>query len=227
MSDSKVALLAVGLAALCAGPVLATPIVDGTVGAGEYSHGPLIDAPEPTADFYLSGLDIDKVQSDEDAVGGSRYLALETTVTPFDTNGSSLSFAQMTGVGMYFYTDASAPAPLVYMSLAFDALGFAPDLSFFREWNGAGWTQTTFSNLTDGVDYDVAAAIAMELRISKNAFSVYRGDGAAFPGYLRLQLDDTGFQQDDQIEGALPEPASLAVLAVGGGLCLIRRRRRR
>ena len=227
MHCSKRLLFAAVAAALAAGPALASPTVNGTVGGGEYAHTPLTDVAEPAADFYDTGLDIHQVHVEEDAVGGSRYLGLTTVGTPFDINGSPASFAQMTGVALYFYLTDSAPAPSVIMNLAFNALGFIDDLSFYREWNGAGWTETDFDEITAGAgnDYEIATGDAMELRLSKSALKVFSGDGASFPSYLRLQLDDTGGWQDDQIQGQIPEPATVCLLALGG-LAALRRRRR-
>ena len=225
MSRSKCIAVCVATVAICACPVLATPIVNGTVGAGEYATT-LTDPAEPGAVFFNSGLDIDKVHFDADATGGSRYMGLTVTVPPFDTNGSNVSFIQSTGVVMYFYANDTTPLPSIIMNLAFNALGFIDDLSFYREYTTPlAYTETDFDDIVAGVDYDIAAGAAMEFRISKSAFKVFSGDDPNFPSYVRMQLDDTGFNQDDQIAGDIPEPASLAILAIGG-LAMLKRRRK-
>ena len=219
-SASFVSALAI---ALWVSSVWASPIADGTIGTGEYSYPPLVDASEPAADFYNSGLDIDKVYFDDD--GSSRFMGLTVVAPPFDVNGSPSSFAQTTGVALYFYDNQTDVMPKVYMALNFTAGGFQDDLSFIREWNGSSWEQTLFADLTAGPtdDYEVGTASAMEISICRDVFEVYDGD--VWPGYLRLQLDDTGFQQDDQLEGMIPEPATAVILLIGAGGILLRRRR--
>lgn len=225
MSCSKWVAVSVAVA-LCACPALAAPIVDGTVNVGEYSMPPLVDAPEPGMDFFNTGLDIDQVVFDADAVGGSRYMGLTVTAPPFDTNGSASSYMQMTGLLIAFYDSDVAPAPTIIMSLAFSALGFVEDWSFYREVTGpATYQETDFDEIIAGVDYEINTTGALELRISKSAFKVYNGDDPTFPSFVRIQLDDTGLNQDDQISGNVPEPASLMLLAVGGLLAIRRRRR--
>jgi len=225
MSRSKLMAVCVAIVALCAYPAPATPIVDGIVGATEYAIT-LTDPAEPGRDFFNSGLDIHELRFDADAVGGSRYVGLSVTDPPFDTNGSDTSFIGSTGVIMYFYADSTTPLPSIIMNLAFNALGFIEDLSFYREFTGpATYLETDFDEITAGTDYQVATASGMELRISKSAFKVFSGDDPNFPSFVRMQLDDTGMHHDDQISGDVPEPVSLTILAIGG-LAVLRRRRK-
>ena len=223
MRRSLAFVLAVLLVALCAGNVRASLVVDGAISAGEYALSPIIDPADAAADFFGTGLDIDKVYFGEDT--GSRYIGMGVVGPPFDINGSALSFARATGVAMYFYNSSADIVPQAYMALNFTDLGFQDDLSFIREWDGLSWVQTVFNGLTPGAgnDYEVAIANAMELRIAKSAFQVF--NGSSFPEFVRIQLDDTGFQQDDQVEGRIPEPATLSLLLIGGCLPLLRRSR--
>ena len=68
-----------------ASSVWAAPIVDGNVGGGEYSVVLNDTAPEITADFYDSGLDIKALHLDDSS--GSYWMGLEVVKAPIDTNG--------------------------------------------------------------------------------------------------------------------------------------------
>jgi hypothetical protein len=72
-------------------------------------------------------------------------------------------------------------------------------------------------------DYQVSVGVfpyqALEVAISKGKMSLISTP------YVFVQLDEGGFARDDQIEGVVPEPATLALLALGGVGVLIRRKR--
>lgn len=71
-----------------------------------------------------------------------------------------------------------------------------------------------------GSDFDVSVASGLELRINQSKM----GSLAADP-YVRSQLDGVGSWDDDQLAGVVPEPATMAMLAIGGLALVLRRRR--
>ncbi|HOF19137.1 MAG TPA: hypothetical protein PK082_09525 [Phycisphaerae bacterium] len=216
------------MVAFCAGVATASPIVDGTLDAANYDWS-LSDTPGETA--YTAGLDIDKVyfaQTDSlDPAGASRYLCLDVIGSLFDTNGTSLR-QKRTGVVLSFYDSATDYDANVEIVLTISDLGLLVNYSFISEWdpneNGGlgGYVEQGFDGFTAGVEYDYAVGEAMELRLSLGAFQVYDGDD--FPGYVVVHLDDAGLDPDDELEGHVPEPVTLAMLLAGTPLLLRRRK---
>ncbi len=198
--------------------------VDGTVEAADGYTSVLTDADGESG--YEDGLNIDEFHYHND--GSSYYLGLTVEGgADFDKDGSDHSFFRMTSIGMAFYADASAATPTVTITLMFNAAGFDDSLSFIREWdaNTLQWVETDFDDPGVPANYTIApsgpgATTAMELELNHNLFQ------NTLPSYLRLQLDDTGYDADDQIEGSLPEPMTMTILGLGGIGVLLRRRRK-
>jgi hypothetical protein len=200
--------------------------VDGAIAPGEYPDPPIIDPPDPGADYYNTGLDIDSVYLASEAA--SYYLGLTVASPPFDLNGADNSFIGMTSVVSYFFENGDDVTPNVMVMLSFNDTGFLDGLSMINEWDEAGgtWVGTSFLTLSEGAggDYEVATAEALEIRLSHDVFSVYDEDN--FPSFLRLQLDNTGWDQDDQIApAAIPVPVTLVLVSAGIGGLLLRRRK--
>jgi hypothetical protein len=189
----------------------ASPIIDGFANVLEYAKV-VDDTPGETA--YVGNLDIDTFQFD---ASNSYYnVALTVMSTPVDKTGGGTSFVRQTEFWTAFY-DATGTTPSYYADVLMNASGV---LSFMLLQNGGGgWTPVA---LTPGVDYDVAVADAIEWRIAKAKMPLL----AATP-YVIAQLDNRGAAPDDQIStGPIPEPATLALLALGAVATLAVRRRR-
>lgn len=248
MLNSRSVISMAAVAALCAPVAWSAPLADGTVVDGEYDIK-LIDtyvygAPDETQMAYHgSGLDIDSMHFTMD--GSWRYLGL--TVDPlddgqdygFDPNGSPASYSGQTAFNISFYAtqpDLSGGAPSTpahYLNLIVSDDGL--EQAQLVEWNaGTGrWVTTNLVLMfvTDGVDfsfdptiaqkYDVQFGQALEIHLSEDLFI----NDAGSAEYFVAQLDDLGGWDDDQMVGHLPEPGTLALLAIGAASLLRRRRR--
>jgi len=193
-----------------ASSVWAAPIVDGTVGGGEYSVVLNDTAPETTADFFNSGLDIQALHLDDSS--GSYWMGLSVVSAPIDTNGDPTTFLFETIFDLIFF-DHSGTTPSYLVSVEMD--GSTVDVEL-EEWSGGGWSTVALA----GSDFDVSVASGLELRIIQSKM----GSLAADP-YVRSQLDGVGSWDDDQLVGVVPEPATMAMLAIGGLALVLRRRR--
>lgn len=100
-----------------ASSVWAAPIVDGTVGGGEYSVVLNDTAPETTADFFNSGLDIQALHFDDSS--GSYWMGLPVVNAPIDTNGDPTSFLFETIFDLIFFDNSgTTPSYLVTVEMA-------------------------------------------------------------------------------------------------------------
>ncbi len=193
-----------------ASSVWAAPIIDGNVGGGEYSVVLNDTAPETTADFFNSGLDIQALHFDNS--GSSYWLGLAVVSAPIDTNGDPTSFLFETIFDLVFF-DNSGTTPAYLVTVEMNGT-LAVELA---EWSGGSWSTVALV----GSDFDVSVVNGLELRINQSKM----GSLAANP-YVRAQLDGVGSWDDDQLFGVVPEPATMAMLVLGGaGLFLTKRRR--
>ena len=195
----------------CASAALASPTVDGTVAGSEYGIVVNDVAGETGYDFYNTGLDIATMQFDD--VGSSAYMALTVVSEPIDINGDPTSFLGATGLAVMFYSNDAGTIPSYYLEVTMQSSSVDVELMRFT---GTGWVDVALG----AGDYDVAVGSALELRL---ASTVFNPDDA---GYFRAQLDGTGSWDDDQLEGIIPEPMTLALLGLGGIGVLLRRRSR-
>ena len=230
--------LALGLCAalLLGSSAFAAPIVNGTVGAGEYDDC-IADtyvfgaADETGQDYYTTGLDIDTMCFHEEA--GTWYLGL-TTVAAYLPSGSPSTSTGLTDLLVKFYETApTGPGDSSWLW----AINIATDAGVERIEileNTLAGRVTTLVNYglrinelgiptldpTIPSKVTVAYADALEASIDGSLFTIDPNDAP----YFFSQLDDTGAWDDDQAMGLIPEPATLALLAMGG-LAMLRRRR--
>jgi len=211
--------LALGVAALVGlpGVALASPTLDGSVGAGEYTVV-LNDTPnETTKPFYNTGLDMSTVQFDQD--GTWNYMALTVVSPPVDINGGPLSIDEQTIFRMFFY-DHTGTTKAYRLAVTMDAGGVSLSSLTLDSWTGTAWA--TVSLLP--ADYAVTLGTsntALEAKILQSKMSSLATDP-----YVRAQLDDTGDWADDSLEGVVPEPATLGLMGLGVVGLILRRRRK-
>jgi hypothetical protein len=113
---------------------------------------------------------------------------------------------------IFFDNSGTTPSYLV----AVDMSGSTVTVGLAK-WSVGGWIPVVLA----GGDFDVSVANGLELRIDQSKM----GSLAADP-YVRSQLDGTGTWPDDQLVGVVPEPATMAMLVLGGVAMLARRRTR-
>jgi hypothetical protein len=209
--------LTVGVAALVGlpGVALASPTLDGSVGAGEYSVV-LNDTPsETTMPFYSTGLDISTVQYAQD--GTWNYMALTVVSPPVDINGGPTSIDEQTIFRTFFY-DHTGATKVYRLAVTMDAGGVSS--LTLDSWTGAAWAAVSLLP----ADYAVtlgAGNTALEAKILQSKMS-----GLGVDPYVRAQLDDTGDWADDSLAGVIPEPATLGLMGLGLAGLILRRRRK-
>ena len=153
--------------------------------------------------------DLDIKSMGFDLYGGYLWMGLSVWDGPLATDGGVTSIPGLTVFYAVFETGSDSELLIITLDD-----GAVSSVTF----NG--------TNLNSGTDYEAVLGTdetngGLEIKISDSLLSPLTFN---FFG----QLDDTGFINDDQIEGfvELPEPMTLALIASGLPLVLIRRRRR-
>jgi len=218
----------------------AAPILDGDIGAGEYTvnipdtyvASPFLD--ETGMDYSNTGLDIDSVHLDADA--SKLYLGVSTKDT-FMPAGSPASYTGQTALSVAFYdTDpmASPPAsPLWYANVILSASDVVEQAVLVQYPSGGpkvtidlvkglrtiGGGLPTYDSSILG-KFACLANQGLEITLDMTLLVV---DPTTAP-FFTMQLDDLGGWDDDQMIDQIPEPATVGLLAVGAVFVLRRRR---
>lgn len=190
-------------------------VVDGNIGDSEYDITMVDTGDESSEDFYNTGLDIKSAYFDKDS--SWYYMGLSTVVQPIDKNGDSTSFYEETLMSVCF-RDATTMEKVYMFEVGMNVSGVAYVDKF--EWN-AGWQEV--SSFNEGTDYNISVGNCLELQIA-----VAQMGSMPDSAFAQIILDGTGGWSDDTLVGIIaPEPMTLGLLGIGGGIFAMRRRRRK
>lgn len=198
--------------AFCVSSALATPVINGDVASNEYDIVVDDATGEEACDFHDTGLDIETMQFDRD--NDWAYMAMTVVSEPFDTDGDPTSFFGETSVLVMFYSDDDGNDSSYFLEINIMGTDIEVELMHY---NGSTWDDVTLAD----ADYDIEVGDALELRL---ASGVFNPDNAQS---FSARLDGDGNWDDDIMDhNLIPEPATLALLGIGGIGVLIRRRRK-
>ena len=192
--------VAIGLLCACAQAAFAVPVtLDGNIDGNDTYDFRLEDPNEGPIIFGGSSWDIDAVEFTGD--NDWFYVGLDTMDT-FDRNGGDFAFPPQTQ--FLFQLSDTDDSFLFILALT--------DSSELLYLDGVGF-------LADP-QFDVETGSDMELRLD---VALLAGLDAEFDFIARL--DNSALPADDIIEGRVPEPATVVLLAAGGLLVFARRRK--
>ncbi|MCC7147182.1 MAG: PEP-CTERM sorting domain-containing protein [Phycisphaeraceae bacterium] len=184
----------------------ASPVVDGSIAPGEYATV-ITDVPGEVG--YDPAMNIASIYLDSDA--SWNYLGLDVVAGAIANNGGPSSFLGHTLL-LAVSSDNATPTPNPLYRLIVDIQG-ANNIVALQTYIAGNWVTTALNP----ADYAVSVGSELEVKIATSVMSL--------PGTWNLaaQLDDTGSNPDDQLTGLVPEPSTLALLALGT-MALLRRR---
>ncbi len=181
-----------------AGPIT----FDGTVGPTEYMK--FLNDDNAEGDFGTPSFDIDRVGFDQDA--DWLYVGIDTIGT-YDPNGNDEAFPQSTFVNLVL-ADGSSTLHFSFASSDLSNLMYLDGVPLLTGWEAA-------------YDQD------LELRLDNTLFAGFNTADMS----VRMSLEDLEWEGTADVDDVaigqvvgVPEPASLALLAMGMGAVLIRRR---
>lgn len=193
----------------------ATMNVDGTVDAGEYDIVST-DSDVGTEQFIPGGgSDIDTVSWGYDPATGFYHIAMKVK-GPINTTGDGTSvFPSPTTVSLGL-SQGGTP------KFSLSAMMFDEKVINFRMWDVSGATPADVP-LTKDLNLKYAVGpMALEIAIHGDKFAGL----IANPFDFDLHFEGGGENEDDRIQGEVPEPTTMSMLLIGG-LCAMKRRRRK
>jgi len=188
----------VGIVSLCASAAWGAPVqLDGNVDSHDaYS----IHVEDPNEGIFGGdSFDVDAMDFDES--GGWLYVGVDT-IGPFDRNGAGGASPPQTELWLEF-RDAATGLMLFKLTLT-----------------DGGETMKLDDVALDGSLWDAEVADDLEFRVDQSLLA-----GLVSPYDFKARLDNAALPSDDIVTGQVPEPATLALLTLGGVAGLLRRRR--
>jgi PEP-CTERM putative exosortase interaction domain len=199
----KVMLLVAILMIFSAGSVFASPVINGSIGAGEWSSGLLVDAFDAQESTIPDAYNLKRLAMILETSGGSTGLYILAELYGKPTFGS---LDELPPIDPVFYSiglDMNQNG--VYTDLADRIIDYR--LSGFKVYSGLGGDVTGGST--------VAMGSVVEFYIPSTAFASFPDSG--FNTFALL--DNGGAPPDDRLpnEGTIktPEPASMALVGMG------------
>jgi len=196
---------------------LGTPLdeVNGVIDGGDSYVWPVTDVAEPGKVFFNSGLDIDALYWGAIVDGGIWYtIGMTVTAPPINTTGD--------GMGI-------PPIPtMTTVKLSLSQLGvdqYLLQASMFADTVVGVYVIDRVTNTlvtVNPADIKYKVDTGLEIAIKQSYFSNL---APLTPFDFRLDFDGGGTNEDDSLQGRVPEPATMSMLVIGGLVTLVRRRR--
>jgi hypothetical protein len=199
----KVILLAVAFMVLLAGNAFATPAIDGSIGAGEWSSGLLLNVIDSNESNIPDNYDIKRLAMVMETSGGGSglYILSEVYGTP-----TLSSLDELPPIDPVFYSiglDMNQDGD--FSDLADRIVDYR--LSGFSVYNGLGAVVTGASTVATGSVVEFYIPAAVFANFPDSGFSTF------------ALLDNGGAPPDDRLpnEGTFktPEPGSMALVGMG------------
>ena len=195
--------------------------VDGTVTPADYDEH-FIDVDIGGEDFAGTGCDIEAVHWGlaGDVTGIWYTLGMSVIAPPINTTGDG--------------TSSFTRSTTVYLSLiqggveqySFEVRMRAGAVTGVNMWDVPAGTEVPLNAdpLNPPTDLKYAVADGLEIAVKNTKFTNL---SPSSPFSFDLLFEGGGRNEDDEIRGTVPEPATMSMLVIGGLFMLVRRRRKR